>query len=93
MSGFLGLPLAEFGRSLREGAITQPFLAPEEIDERPLWFMYALANGVIVQVVTIQEGVPRSWRTLDGAIGDLRRELPDFPPVEVHSSQMSVGEG
>jgi len=89
MSGFLGLRWADFCRSLKDGELSKPFLVRETIEGKPSWLLYAQRGELIVQVLTKRDE-RRSWRSIDGAISDLSRQLPDVPPLTVYSSEASV---
>jgi hypothetical protein len=92
MAGFLGLQWVEFCRALGNGELIRPFLVRETAEDKANWFLYAQRGDLIVLVLTLRHE-RRSWRTLDGAVADLSRQLPDFPPLTIYSSEEAVDLG
>lgn len=86
----VGLEWADFINALKLGTVSRPFLVRETDDEeKPEWFLYAVSPRTLVQVLTYKKK-RRAWRTVDGAIRDLERDLGELPPIQVHGSVDTV---
>jgi hypothetical protein len=85
-----GLPWGEFAQALKAQTLKAPFLV-REVDPagKSQWFLYALSPLTLVQVLTFTRKA-RFWRTVDGALSDLERELGDLPALTVYGSVEQV---
>ncbi len=85
-----GMEWADFTAALKQGSVSRPFLVRETDEEdKPEWFLYAISKRTLVQVLTFKKK-RRSWRTVDGAIRDLERDVGELPPILVHGSVDTV---
>lgn len=86
---FRGESWADFIAGLRDRSIQNPFLVREDNDLQTSWFLYGSSEAGLVYVLTVRKE-RRSWKTLDGAVRDLAREIPDFPSLLIHASPDAV---
>lgn len=87
---FRGESWADFIAGLRDQTIQNPFLVQESSDDRQAaWFLYGCTEQGIVFVLTSRKE-RRSWKTLDGAVRDLAREISEFPSLLIHASPDAV---
>ena len=86
MESIFGVQWRQFIPSLRSGAFTDPFLVRETSPgEKEEWYLYAKSATTLVQVMTLIH-TRRAWRTVDGALRDLEREIGKLPTITVYGS-------